>query len=127
VSETGASTVGVRTYQGGCHCGKVRYQITAELKGVASCNCSICSKRGWLLTFVTGDEFTLLSGADAVTEYQFNKHKVHHLFCATCGVASFGHGVRPSDGAKTYSINARCLDGVDVSTLPVRYFDGRSL
>ena len=114
-----------KTYTGGCHCGKVRYEVTTDLGQIISCNCSICSKKGHLLTFVGPDQFKLASGEDGLTDYQFNKHNIHHLFCATCGIGSFGWGTGPG-GKKMYSINVRCLDGVDPAGLAVTPFDGKS-
>jgi hypothetical protein len=114
-----------KTYTGGCHCGKVRYEVTTDLSRVISCNCSICSKKGYLLTFVNADMFTLSSGESALTDYQFNTKNIHHLFCSTCGIESFSHG-KGRDGTPMYSINVRCLDDVDVSKLTVTQFDGKS-
>jgi hypothetical protein len=59
-------------YRGGCHCGRVRYEVETALDPVMSCNCSICQKRGALLTFVPAAQFTLLSGASDLTDYLFN-------------------------------------------------------
>ena len=115
-----------KTYGGGCHCGKVRYEVTTDLGRVISCNCSICSRKGHLLTFVGEDAFKLLSGADATTDYQFNKHVIHHLFCSTCGISSYGWGTG-KDGKKMFSINARCLDDVDLDKLEVSKFDGKKM
>jgi len=114
-----------KKYAGGCHCGKVRYEATADLGKVMACNCSICSKKGYLLTFVGADQFTLLSGEDARSDYQFNKMNVHHLFCSTCGVGSFGRGAMP-DGKQVVVLNVRCLDDVDTTTLTVAQIDGKS-
>jgi len=114
-----------KKYTGSCHCGKVRYEVTTALNDVISCNCSICSKRGWLLTFAKSDQFTLLSGGDGLTDYQFGKKHIHHLFCPVCGVASFGSGATP-DGQTMYAVNVRCLDDVDPSTLTVKQVDGKS-
>jgi len=116
----------MQTYRGGCHCGRVRYQVAATLDPVLSCNCSICQKRGYLLTFVPRAQFKLLSGEDALTDYQFNKKVVHHLFCANCGISSFGTGTGP-DQSEMVSINVRCLDDVDLDALTVTSFDGKSL
>ena len=68
-----------------------------RLEPVLSCNCSICQKRGALLTFVPAAQFTLLSGEDDLTDYQFNKKIVHHLFCGHCGVGSFARGKGRTD------------------------------
>ena len=115
-----------QTYTGGCHCGAVRYEVTLALDPVMSCNCSICAKRGWLLSFTTKEQFKLLAGGDHLTDYQFNKHVIHHLFCRTCGTASFARGIRP-DGKDMVAINVRCLDGVDVGALKLTSYDGRGL
>ena len=114
-----------KTYTGGCHCGDVRYEVTLALDPVISCNCSICSKRGLLLSFAAPDKFKLVSGGDTLSDYQFNKHVIHHLHCAKCGVESFARGKKP-DGQEMVAINVRCLDGVDLSTLKLTPFDGRS-
>ncbi len=114
-----------RTYQGGCHCGKVRYQITAKLAGAITCNCSICSKTGTMLTFVPAAQFELLSGEDALTDYQFGRMNIHHLFCKHCGIRSFARGQKP-DGTRMAAINVRCLDDVDLEAVPVQKVDGKS-
>jgi hypothetical protein len=116
-----------KSYTGGCHCGAVRYEVQADLSNVVACNCSICSKRGLMLTFVGADQFKLLEGGDILKDYQFNRKVIHHVFCPTCGVESFANGTRPGDGAKMIAVNVRCLDGVDLDALQPKRFDGRSL
>jgi hypothetical protein len=113
-------------YRGGCHCGRVRYEVETTLEPVISCNCSICQKRGALLTFVPTAQFTLVSGEDDLTDYQFNKKIVHHLFCSRCGIGSFARGRGP-DGSEMVAVNVRCLDGVDLDALTPMKFDGKSL
>ena len=78
-----------KTYTGGCHCGRVRYEVTTDLASVMECNCSHCSKRGLLLTFVAPDKFTTLAGDHGLTDYQFNKKMIHHLLCPSCGIELF--------------------------------------
>lgn len=114
-------------YRGGCHCGEIRYEVELDLKGGAgSCNCSICSKSGWLLAFADAAKFELLSGADKLVDYQFGRMSTHHVFCSRCGVRSFSHGTAP-DGREVRAINLRCLDDLDLSALPVHHYDGKSL
>jgi hypothetical protein len=115
-----------KTYVGGCHCGKVRYHVSLDLSAPAvACNCSICGRTGTLLTFVPASQFTLERGEDALTDYQFNKKIIHHLFCSTCGVRSFARGTG-RDGSPMVAINARCLEGVDPAELQIQAYDGRS-
>ncbi len=115
-----------KTYTGGCHCGKVRYEVKTDLGMLIECNCSICSKNAAILTFVPTDAFKVLSGADELTDYQFNKHVIHHLFCKRCGIESYANGKGP-DGKEMVAINVRCLEGVDIGSLKPKPFDGKSL
>lgn len=112
-------------YSGGCQCGKVRYEVSLELGTVLACNCSRCGRLGSLLAFTPASDFKLVSGDGETTEYLFHKHVIHHLFCSTCGIESFARGKRP-DGTDVVAINVRCLDGVEVGSLPVKRVDGRS-
>ena len=114
-----------KIYSGGCHCGKVRYEVKTAIDQVISCNCSICSKRGLLLAFSGPDDFKLLSGEDELQDYTFYKHKVHHQFCRTCGVESFARGEAPGSGKPVMAINVRCLDDIDIAILKLRPVDGQ--
>ncbi len=117
----------MKTYTGGCHCQKVRYEVDIEkLTEAMACNCSICAKRGWLLTFVPATSFRLLSGENEVTVYHFNKNAIDHIFCKTCGTASYGSGSDEA-GNKMYAINVRCLDDVDLDLLQINKFDGKNI
>jgi hypothetical protein len=111
---------------GGCHCGKVRFQVKTAYEPLITCDCSICQKTGSILTFVPAPDFTLISGEDALTDYQFNKKVIHHLFCSTCGIRSFARGKNP-DGSDSVAINVRCLDDIDIATLAPFEYDGKSL
>ena len=115
-----------RTYEGGCHCGAVRYRVTLTLDQLIACNCSICSKTGSLLAFAPASRFELLAGTDALTDYQFGRKRIHHLFCARCGIRSFTRGTKP-DGQPVVAVNVRCLEGVALDGIPVRHFDGRAI
>jgi len=116
-----------KNYKGSCHCGNVRYNVDADLSGeLSTCNCSICARNGWVLTFVPAEQFHLEEGENALTDYQFGNKTIHHLFCSKCGVRSFARGTMP-DGTAMRAINVRCLEGVDVNTLNLKQFDGRSI
>ncbi len=110
------------TYEGGCHCGKVRFRVTADLDRVSECNCSMCAKKGYLHVIVTPEQFELLSGEDDLATYEFNTRVAKHHFCLHCGIHSF---YVPRSDPDKIDVNVRCLDGVDVDTLHVTRFDGR--
>ena len=114
------------TYKGGCHCGAVQYELTTELNGAMECNCSICAKRGALWAFAKPEQVTMLKGDAVLSDYQFGKKRIHHLFCDNCGVGSFSRGTGPN-GNVSYAINVRCLEGVDPSKLKITPFDGKSM
>jgi len=115
----------MQTLTGGCHCGAVRYEASADISTVLECNCSHCEKKGFLLVFTPRENFALTSGEEKLNEYKFNKGHIAHLFCAHCGVQSFAYGAMP-DGTKMAAINMRCVDGVDLAALNRTPVDGRS-
>jgi hypothetical protein len=115
-----------KTYTGGCHCGAVRYRVTTKLESAITCNCSICSKSGTMLAPVSSAQFELLSGEDALRDYQFGKKRIHHLFCGRCGIKSFARGPGPG-GGEMVVVNVRCLDGVDLPAIDLKPFDGKSV
>ena len=115
-----------QTYMGGCQCGAVRFEVSADIVEVFSCNCSRCGKLGALLAPAAKSDFKWLAGENEVTDFQFNRHVIHHPFCATCGIQSFAHGTGPG-GKDMVMVNVRCLDNIDPEQFNVRKFDGRSL
>jgi len=111
------------THTGGCHCGLVRFEVTAPADlEVSDCNCSICAKSGYLHLIVKADRFALLSGRANLTTYTFNTGVAKHYFCERCGVKSFYIPRSHPDGV---SVNARCIDGDTVRSMTVTPFDGR--
>jgi hypothetical protein len=95
------------TYTGGCHCGAVRFQVQVEKLEAVECNCSICTKKGFIHLIVPEERFRLLQGADALSTYTFNTGVAQHHFCRHCGIHSF---YRPRSHPEGYDVNLRCLD-----------------
>jgi len=109
-------------HAGGCHCGRVRFEVTAPASiSVAECNCSICAKSAYLHLIVPKSRFRLLQGEEFLTNYRFNTGVAQHLFCKVCGIKSFYVPRSHPDGI---SVNARCLDPGTVEHMEVRPFDG---
>jgi hypothetical protein len=113
---------GERTYRGGCHCGRVRFEVTGNLERASECNCSICTKKGYLHWIVAREAFRLLTPSDNIAAYTFNTKVAKHLFCPNCGVASFYIPRSDPDGI---DVNVRCLEGVNPAKLEYDHFDGR--
>jgi len=111
------------THTGGCHCGRVRFEVRAAAAiRVSECNCSICAKSGYLGMVVARDRFTLLSDDDDLTTYSFNTEVARHSFCSHCGIKSFYVPRSHPDGI---NVNARCLDPGTVTEMTVVPFDGQ--
>jgi hypothetical protein len=115
----------VEHHRGSCQCGAVAFEADVDISEPVTCNCSRCKRLGSVLAFTPRASFTLLKGADALTEYIFNRHVIRHQFCRTCGIQPFAYGQRP-DGSPMVAINVNCLDGVDPRALPARHHDGAS-
>lgn len=113
------------TQHGSCHCGRIRFEVDGTPQSVMSCNCSICQRKGALMWFVPRASLRLLTPEADTQVYQFNKHVIQHRFCPVCGIHPYGEGVDPS-GRAMAAVNARCLEDVDLDSLPVTRFDGRS-
>lgn len=114
------------TYTGACHCGRFAFEVEGNLNKVMECNCSHCSKKGYLLWFVPRERLRLGTDECELATYTFNKHVIKHHFCPTCGVAPVGFGTDPA-GRATAAVNVRTLNDVDLSLLEVVPVDGRSL
>ena len=105
---------------GGCHCGAVQFSVDApEPLDVVDCNCSICTKKGFLHLIVPETALVITAGADALTTYTFNTHTAKHMFCRTCGIHPF---YRPRSHPDSWDVNVRCLD--DAPPFTPRPFDG---
>jgi hypothetical protein len=110
-------------YKGGCHCGLVEFEVEApEVIECQDCNCSICSKSGYLHLIVAKSKFKLLQGEENISTYTFDTGEAKHKFCKTCGIKSF---YIPRSNPDGYDINVRCLDPRPKKVI-IEDFDGRN-
>lgn len=111
-------------YQGACHCGRVRFEVLATPTRLSECNCSICHAKGAVYIPVSEiQELCILAGEDELTAYRFNSMTATHYFCKRCGIHPFH---RPRLDPARWSVNARCLHGFDLTSLPHTGFDGQN-
>ncbi|MGO8994502.1 MAG: GFA family protein [Polyangiaceae bacterium] len=111
------------TYEGGCHCGAVRFRVEVEQHVALDCNCTICRMKGILHLIVSREQFTLLKGEDALTTYRFNTGVARHMFCRFCGIHPF---YIPRSHPNGMDVNVRCLDDQEaMSRFQVEKFDGK--
>jgi hypothetical protein len=110
-------------HTGGCHCGRVRFEVSAPAKiEVWECDCSICGKAGYLHLIVDDGQFRLLQGKESLSVYTFNTHAAKHYFCSICGVKSF---YKPRSHPDGISVNVRCLDEGTIESMSIKPFNGR--
>ena len=112
-----------RIYEGGCHCGRVRFRVRTDLAGILDCNCSICRKKGFLHLIVPPERFEIVQGEDALSSYTFGTGVARHTFCGTCGIHPF---YVPRSHPDKIDVNVRCLDEVDLTALVIAPYDGRN-
>jgi len=113
----------MQTYTGACHCEKVRFRVRGDLANATLCNCSMCTKKGIVHLIVDPAQLELISGADELVSYRFNTGLAEHKFCQHCGIHPF---YTPRSDPDKVDVNVRCLDGVDISELQPRPFDGKN-
>jgi len=110
--------------QGHCHCGAVRFQITSDLAEFTTCDCSLCAMRGAVMVKIPEADLTLMSGEEALTLYQWNMKIAKHYFCSHCGIYVF-HNKRAAPDY--FGVNVRCLEGVDLDSIPIRATEGENM
>lgn len=111
------------SYQGGCHCGQVQYQVATANRKLVHCNCSICTKKGALHLRVTPAEFQFTKGQEILEEYRFGTGTARHFFCPFCGIHTHSH---PRIAPDQVSVNARTLNEFYAIPWEIAEFDGQN-
>jgi len=113
----------MKTHTGACHCGRIRFRVNADLSALTVCNCSMCTKKGFIHWVVSQDQFELVSGAADLSVYRFNTGVAQHKFCRQCGIHPF---YTPRSDPDKVDVNVRCLDDVELGKLELHQFDGKN-
>jgi hypothetical protein len=104
----------------------VAFAVDADPPDAAlSCNCSLCRRKGFLLSFHPASALSLMQGEESLRTYTFNKHRIQHQFCQICGTQTFAHATAP-DGSPACAVNLRCVPSIDLDGLKLQHFDGAS-
>ena len=114
----------MQKYNGSCHCGTIRFEVETDFPELTTCDCSICCKKNALMVKVHETKFTLLSGAAALTEYQFHTKTAKHYFCSVCGICPFHRKRTTPDNL---GVNVFCLQNFEPSGIPVRRAVGAAM
>jgi hypothetical protein len=109
-----------------CHCGRIKFEVTDELSKVRDCNCSICSRTAYLHWYVEPGQVRLLTEKESMTSYVWRRLSGFHHFCPVCGIAVLRSMVSLTQ-TRRLSINARCVEDVDLNSLDIERFDGKHL
>ena len=125
----------LKTYSGSCHCGRARFEVDLDLDHVRVCDCSICKRRGALIHRVPEEALRTLTPLDELTRYQWHTLTAEDYFCPTCGILPFrrprtrtpGEAMQGMALFTGWGINVRCLDGVDLDSIPIKRVFGSRL
>ena len=96
-----------------CHCEGVEIQVKLPETGfekLMRCNCSLCKRRGYIMTPIKPENFKIIKGQDLLTLYQYHTKVAEHYFCSECGI--YTHTNPRSNHDKVYMINVGCVEGV---------------
>lgn len=113
-----------QSFRGTCHCGRIKFELSADLTQAVRCNCSICQRKGTPMLLAAENSFKLIEGAEFLTLYQFNTMVAKHYFCKICGI--YTHHNPRSNPALT-RVNVGCLEGVDPLQLETQLVSGKDL
>jgi hypothetical protein len=124
VESSSANQIMKKNYRGSCHCGRVQFEIDADIDHARVCDCSMCRRRGALNYRVRPEDFRLLTPIDDLALYRWNTHTAIDYFCPVCGIQPFR---RPRTDPEVWTINIRCLEGIDLDAIPVKRVYGSKL
>ena len=98
-----------------CHCGEFLANIEIDdFDKVLRCNCSLCKRRGAIMSLVKNENFKIIKGNDKLSLYQFHTNVAKHYFCSICGVYTHHN---PRSNPSMTGFNIACIDEVDTFNL----------
>lgn len=117
----------MKTYKGICHCGAISFEFEHdEITDGLRCNCSICRRKGAVMSAFTipPEKLHIAAEEDSLGVYEFGTSTAKHFFCKKCGIYPFHQTLRKPGH---YRVNLGCIDGFDTNSISVDVFDGRRI
>ncbi len=109
-----------------CHCGKVEAEINIsnDLEKILRCNCSICKRKGAVMSMVKNEDFIIIKGKETLSLYQFHSKVAKHYFCSCCGIYTHHH---PRSNPSLTGFNIGCIDDINVFEIEnINVLDGQN-
>tara|TARA_B100001093_G_C26732203_1_gene972749 strand:- start:713 stop:1087 length:375 start_codon:yes stop_codon:yes gene_type:complete len=99
-----------------CHCGAIEAEvkISERIEKILRCNCSLCKRKGAMMTMVKNEDFKIIKGEDKLKLYQFHTKVANHYFCSICGIYTHHN---PRSNPAMIGFNLGCLEDVDTFKL----------
>ena len=99
-----------------CHCKHVEAEIkiSADFEKILRCNCSLCKRRGAIMSMVKNEDFKIKKGEDKLALYKFHTKVAKHYFCSNCGIYTHHN---PRSNPKMTGFNLGCIDSIDTFDL----------
>ncbi len=136
LKELGGITM-LQTYQGSCHCGRFRFEVTVNIDHLRVCDCSICRKRGALNFRAPKDAVSFVTPLTELSLYRWGTRTAEDYFCPVCGILPLRrprrrHESEAGGGAEAvpfhgWAVNIRCLDSFDLESVPKKAVFGSRL
>ena len=99
-----------------CHCETIEAEI--NIKGnfdkYLRCNCSLCKRKGAVMSMVKNEDFKIVKGGDKLRLYQFHTKVAKHYFCSICGVYTHHN---PRSNPVMTGFNLGCIDEINTFDL----------
>ena len=96
-----------------CHCGGIEIHVKLPGQGfekLMRCNCSLCKRRGYIMTPISPENFKLIKGHDLITLYQYHTKVAQHYICSNCGIHTHSN---PRINPKLYGLNVACIESIN--------------
>jgi hypothetical protein len=108
-----------------CHCGQVTITLPRRPDEISQCNCSLCSKTGFMGIYYRPDEVVVTGELDPYVRSDLDEACLTNWRCRHCGCATHWTGLGQYAEGRM-GVNARMLHPAALKGVPVIPVDGAS-